>query len=736
MKKIQLLLLVLFACTPFSSAQKSGELDLREVVGGKYYPQYIYGVNPMNDGESYSQLSDDGTQILKRSFKTGEVVETLFDVSLAKGPVSLKSISGYTMSPDETRILLCTERRSIYRRSYTAVYYIYDIRSKRFSKLSDGGPQQQPLFSPDGTQIAFVREGNLFLVKLLFNNAESQITKDGEFNKIINGLPDWVYEEEFTTARSFDFSADSKLLAWIRYDESAVSIYSMQEFKGLVPEKKQFDTYPGSFDYKYPVAGAVNSTVSVLTHDIKHGVTRKVDLPLEADGYIPRLKFTSKPEQLAIVTLNRQQNQMDIYMANPLSGVCRLAVRETNERYVTEAAYESLTFYKDHFAYLSDRDGYKHIYLYNMSGQLLRQVTKGDYDVTKIYGYDEAADRFYYAARPESPLRSGVYSIDKKGNTRKITSKQGINDATFSKSLKYFMNVYSSASQPPVTALCESGSGKVVRTLVDNASLKGDLQNKQGGVEFFTFRNSAGVELHGYMVKPRNFDSGKKYPVVMYQYSGPGSQEVKDAWNIGFMPGATFESYLAQRGFVAVCVDGRGTGFRGADFEKCTYMKLGNIESSDQVEAALYLATLPFVDKERIGIWGWSFGGFNTLMAMSDKRQVFRAGVAVAAPTNWKYYDTVYTERYMRTPKENVSGYACNPIELASQLSGKLLLIHGTADDNVHFRNFTEYSEALVQANKQFEQQIYTNRNHSIFGGNTRYHLFSRIVDFFERNLK
>lgn len=714
---------------------QEGKIKLQDVTNGVYWPKQIDGVNPMNDGESYTQLSPDHKRIVRHSFKTGKEIATVFDVETARGSKKLPRIDGYIMSPDEHRILIQTETKGIYRRSYTAVYYIYDVRNNTLEPLSEGGPQQVPLFSPDGNVIAFARGNNLFLVKLLFGNAEVQVTKDGKFNEVINGLPDWVNEEEFTTNRSFDFSADSKVLAWVRYDESQVPIYSMQEFKGLYPARSEFDAYPGTYDYKYPVAGQKNSEVKVMTFDIKNRVTRTLDVPLDKDGYIPRIKFTSDPTKLAVITLNRHQSQMDVYMANPLSKVCRLVLREKNEKYVRETAYTQMKFYDGHFSLLSERSGFQHLYWYNLGGQLEAQITKGNFEVTDFYGYDARTGSFYYASTQESPLRRAVYKADKQGRVKKLSSSVGTNSAKFSKTMKYYMNVYSSAQQPPVTSLCDN-NGKTITTLIDNADLKAKVEKVVGKKEFFQFTTSEGVQLNGWMVKPRDFDASKKYPVVMYQYSGPGSQEVTDSWNLGFYGAGIFESYLTEQGFICACVDGRGTGARGADFEKCTYLQLGLRESQDQVETAIYLGSLPYVDKANIGIWGWSFGGFNTLMSMSEGRPVFKAGVAVAAPSNWKYYDTVYTERYMRTPNENAAGYAINPMERAANFSGSLLLIHGTADDNVHFRNVAEMSEALVQANKQFEMQIYTNRNHSIYGGNTRYHLLTRMCDFFKRNLK
>ena len=711
------------------------QFTLRNIVDGKYSPEYIYGVNPLNDGVSYSQLSSDGKQITRSSFRNGKQTGVIFDVSNVRSEVNLDRIDGYIMSPDEKKILIKTQTKKIYRRTDTAVYYIYDVASRIMVPLSEGGPQTSPLFSPDGNVVAFARDNNLFVVKLLFNNAETQVTKDGKRNEIINGIPDWVNEEEFSTARSFDFTADSKVLCWIRYDESRVPVYDMQMWKGQYPRLDENDQYPTDYSYKYPIAGEQNATVTVHSFELKSRVTRQLDVPLDADGYIPRIIATSDPTKLAVVTLNRHQDQMNLYMVNPLSCTARLAVKETNDRYLREAAYTGLRFYNDGFVMLSERSGYQHLYWYNLNGQLLRTVTKGDFEVSTFYGYDPATQSFYYASHEESPLKTAVYRTDRKGTVTRLSTESGQNSAIFSKSLKYYMNIWSDLKTPPVTTLRDA-NGKCLATLVDNADLKKRVDAVSGQRELFSFTTADGVVLNGWMVKPRNFDPSKRYPVLMYQYSGPGSQEVKDGWGSGFMSGLVFESYLASQGYIFVCVDGRGTGARGADFEKCTYLRLGDLESHDQVETAIWLGQQPYVDKDRIGIWGWSFGGFNTLMSMSEGRPVFRCGVAVAAPSNWRYYDTVYTERFMRTPQENENYNTISPIGRADKLSGELLLIHGTADDNVHFRNCAEVSEAYVQANKQFQMQVYTNRNHFILGGNTRNHLMTRIVDFFNEKMK
>lgn len=733
MKKL-FALLCLFLAVLTLQAQK---VTLQDVAQGTYRASGIYGIKPMLDGEHYTQISSDRKRIVKYSFKTGEEVETIFDVTTARD-CSLTSFDDYIMSPDERLILIQTETKPIYRRSFTAVYYIYNVRNNKLEPLSNNGPQQVPLFSPDGNQIAFVRNNNIYLVKLLFNNSESQVTKDGEYNKVLNGIPDWVYEEEFGFNRAFDFSADSKMLAYIRFDESAVKMFSFSWYKGMAPEKMQYETYPGSYDYKYPKSGMQNSLVSVHTFDIKSKVTRTMDLQLDKEDYIPRIRFTSDPEKLAIMVLNRHQNRFDLYFANPRSTLCKVAIRDEAPQYIKEQAYANIEFFDKNIVMMSERDGYNHLYLYTIGGNLVKQITKGDFEVKDFLGWDQNANVFYYTSNEESPLRTAVYKIDGKGKKTKLSTRVGTNSAIFSHSMKYYINTYSSISTPTRITI-NNNQGKELKTLMDNAALKEKVARLNMPIkEFFTFTTSDGVKLNGWMMRPTNFNPNKKYPVIMHQYSGPGSQQVIDRWNIGsFSDGGMFEAYMCDKGFVMVCVDGRGTGGRGAAFEKCTYMFLGVKEAKDQVETAKYLSTLPFVDKNKIGIWGWSFGGYTTLMSMSEGTSVFRAGVAIAAPSDWKFYDTVYTERFMRTPKENGDGYAASSAILrADKLHGSLLLIHGTADDNVHFQNCAEYSEALVQANKQFDMQIYTNRNHGIAGGNTRNHLMNRVANFFMEEMK
>ena len=719
------------------SGMRAGEkLSLKAIMSGEFRSEVMQAVRPLADGETYGQMSADGKRVESYSFRTGQQVAVLFDVATARG-AKLDQVDDYIMSPDGRRMLIQTQTNPIYRHSFTAVYYIYDIRNNKLEPLSDGGPQQTPVFSPDGNQIAFVRDNNIYLVKLLFDNAESQVTKDGKRNEIINGIPDWVYEEEFSTNSSMVFSADSRQIVWIRYDERDVKQYSMQLFKGLAPERKEFAAYPGAYTYKYPVPGEANSKVSVWSYDIQSRQTRKIDVPLDDDGYIPRIKATSDPAKIAVFTMNRHQDKLRIYMANPLSTVCQLAIEDQVEKYIKEDILEDVQITDQHILLPSERDGYNHLYLYNLNGQLQRQIITDKYVVKTVYGYDEKTGDTYFAANPNGPMEQQVMVAHANGKTEVLTPKSGVNNAIFSQNFKYFINSWSDIHHPVQYTLCQN-NGKTLVTLIDNQKLLQKLAGYELGTKaFFSFTTSEGVQLNGWMVKPADFDASKKYPVIMYQYGGPGSQEVLNQWHIGMNNnGAILEQYLCQEGYICVCVDNRGTGGRGADFEKCTYLRLGELEARDQVETALWLGQQSYVDKDRIGIWGWSYGGWNTLMSMSEGRPVFCAGVAIAPPTNWRFYDTIYTERYMRTPQENQQGYDdVNPIARAAQLHGALLICHGLADDNVHYQNSAEYVEALVQADKDFRQLVYTNRNHGIYGGNTRNHLFRQVINHFNMTL-
>lgn len=734
MKRLFLTITALLMFVATMSA--GGKLTLPDITSGKFAAKTVNGINPIEGTDTYARISQDGERVVCCSFKTGKELSVLFDVKNTMG-CKIDGFDDYVLSPDGKRMLIQTKTERIYRRSFKADFYIYNIESRRLDRLSDGDKQQIPTWSPDGQQVAFVRGGNIFLVKLLYDNAEIQVTKDGKFNEVINGLPDWVNEEEFGFNSALTFNADGTMICWIRYDESKVKTYSLEMYKGMKPAKEEYAAYPGFYSYKYPKAGEGNSTVSAWSYDIKSHKINRLQVPLDADGYMPRIKPTNDPMRIVVYTMNRHQDDLCLYAVNPRSTVAQLIIKEHVDKYVREEAMEGVKFVGDKILLPSDRSGYTKLYIYNMNGQLQRTIGDGNYDITSVYGYDPKTGDVYYQAAALGATDRQVYVTHKNGKTVRLTDREGWNTAFFSGDFQYFVNTWSDYNTPYVFTT-RTREGKVINTIEDNKAVK-QLVSDYGFCkrEPFSFTTSEGVALNGWMVKPKDFDANKKYPVIMHQYSGPGSQQVTNSWSAGSMgQGGAFDSYLAQEGFIVVSVDGRGTGGRGSEFEKCTYLNLGNLESKDQVETALYVGTLPYVDKDRIGIWGWSYGGFNTLMSMSEGRGVFRAGVAIAPPTNWKYYDSVYTERYMRTPKENPDGYATNPIERAPKLHGALLICHGTADDNVHPQNTYEYSEALVQADKDFRELFYTNRNHSIFGGNTRNHLLRQVAQFFKTELK
>ena len=734
MKKIIIMCIALVMATSTLSAFE--KMNLKDIAEGQFAAQRIDGINPIKGTDQYAQLSRDGKQIVQYSFKTGKQTAVLFDVNNTQGE-RVDQFDGYIMSPDGRYILIATQRQAVYRRSFKAVYYIYTVQSKKLERLSDGGPQQAPVWSPDGNSVAFVRDNNIFLVKLLYGNSESQVTKDGKFNEVINGIPDWVNEEEFGLSRALTFNADGTMLCWIKYDESKVKQYSLQFFKGSNPERMENATYPSSYSYKYPKAGEENSIVSAWSFDIKSRRIQQLNIPLAEDGYMPRILSTEDPDKIVIFTMNRHQDVLNLYSVNPRSTVSKLLIKESVPKYVKEETLDNIRLGKDYILLPSDRDGFMQLYLYSGTGTLKRKIGDGKFDITNVYGVDEKTGDVYYQAAALNAHDRQIYVSHNNGKVERLTNQEGWNTAVFSGDYQYFINTWSDYNTPYVYTM-RKNDGKIIATNVDNHELKAKTQQYGWSKrEAFSFTTSEGIKLDGWIVKPAQFNASKKYPVIMFQYSGPGSQQVVNSWSAGAMgQGGAFDQYLAQQGFIVVCVDGRGTGGRGADFEKSTYLKLGDLESKDQVEAASYLATLPYVDKDNIGIWGWSFGGFNTLMSMSNGKSIFKAGVAVAPPTDWRFYDTIYTERYMRTPKENSQGYDVNPIQRANNLSGALLICHGMADDNVHPQNAFEYSEALVQADKDFKEIYYTNRNHSIFGGNTRNHLLRQITEWFITHLK
>ena len=701
----------------------SKPVDLKAIVDGHFRQKTSVGeMRSLPDGEYYTAMNPERDMIVKYAYRTGEPVDTLFNTKTAR-ECTFDDFDGYTISSTGHHLIVWRETEAIYRRSRKMVVYDYDVRRNYVKPISDAaGKQMIPTFSPDGRMCAFVRDNNIWIRKFDYDT-EVQVTKDGELNKILNGITDWVYEEEFSVTNLMAWSPDSEYLAYVRFDESEVPEYSMQVYGD--------GYYPSYYKFKYPKAGEKNSKVSLHAYCVQTRDTKTLKVPVDGDSYIPRITFTKNADQLAVMTLNRQQNIFNMYFVNPKSGVSRLILRDENKCYVDSEWLTSIHFLKDGFTYVSEQDGYAHIYLYSPTGVVQRQVTKGNWDVTRFIGIDEKTKTVYYESAEESPTQRAVYKIDAKGVKVKLSKSVGTNSASFSADYAYYVNRYSNANTPVRITVNETKTGKELRVLQDNAALRERLKEYRfAPKEFMTVHTSSDYEFNAWMIKPANFDPSKKYPVMMTQYSGPNSQQVLDSYSFGW------EYYLASKGIIVVCVDGRGTGARGEAFRKCTYMRMGELESRDQVEAAQALGELPYIDKNRIAIWGWSFGGYNTLMALTVGNGTFKVGIAVAPPTDWRFYDTVYTERFMRTPQENFEGYnVTSPLLRAKELKGKLLLIHGTADDNVHFMQSLEYAEALVQAGIQFDMHVYKDRNHGISGGNTSYHLYTKMSNYLFDNL-
>ena len=709
------LLTVFFALCTLNTITVSARpaFDYSALRDGTFEQKTVSGVRSLSDGERYTTMSDG--RVLCFSYRTGEPAGVLFDASAAEPRIEF---TDYVLSADERRLLLTTDVEPIYRHSFTAEYWIYDRQDGSLQRLSQGGPQQQAQFSPDGSRVAFVRGGNLFVADPTAGS-ERQLTFDGRFNHIINGLPDWVYEEEFSFARAFAWSPDGRKIAYLRFDESRVKQYNMNRFAGGL--------YPENYTFKYPKAGEQNSVVELYCCDAADGSMVRMDTGEQTDQYIPRL-FWTPTGQLGFYRLNRLQNHFEVLLCDS-SGASRVVYDERNDRYVERVDGRTVTFLPDgdRFVVRSERDGFMHLYLYSVSEGLLGRITSGEWEVTELLGIE--GDRVYYLSTETSPLRRDLYTVRLDGRgKRRLTGGDGTYRIAPSRGFRYFISYFSNVRTPNRVTLHRS-DGRLVRTLEDNAALRAKLDELQVPVkEFFRFATSEGVELNGYMVRPNGFVSSRRYPVLMTQYSGPGSQQAADRWTIGW------EDVLVQQGYIVACVDGRGTGFRGEEFKKCTYGELGKYETVDQIEAARYLASLPYVDPDRIGIYGWSYGGFMALNCILKGNDVFRAAIAVAPVTSWRFYDTIYTEIYNGLPQDNPSGYDDNsPIHFADRLKGKLLIAHGTGDDNVHIQNTYEMITKLVEYDKPFELYVYPDRNHGM--GPSRHHLMERCIEFVQRNL-
>ena len=721
MKKQYWILWVLLVASPVLTAQKK-QITLEDIWGGTFATEGLEALRSMNDGQHYTILNSDSgartSSIDKFRYSTQEKVATLVATDSLRG---IPYFTSYTFSEDESKVLLATQVEPIYRRSRLGVYYIYDLSSGNLVQISNE-KIQEPTLSPSGDKVAFVLANNLYTADL-GTGAVSQITSDGMPNAIINGVTDWVYEEEFAFVRAFEWNSDGSKLAFLRFDEREVPEFSMDVYgQGL---------YPYPYVFKYPKAGEANAEVSLHIYDLKTDTTR--DVPLGGAYYIPRIKWMNHPDHLSVQTLNRHQSHLKLHKVDASEMEVKVLLEERDDAYVDVT--DNLTFLPDdRFIWTSEKDGYNHIYLHDTDGSEQYQLTSGPWEVTAYYGYDAENRRIFYQSSQQGSINRDIYSVSDRGKRKKrLSTGSGTNRASFSTDFSYFINTFSNVETPPVYTLHRASDGELVRELKHNRDLLGILEGYEMAPKEFSTLQVNGNDLNMWMIKPAGFDPSKKYPLFMFQYSGPGSQQVANRWH-----GSRdyWHQLLASRGYIIACVDGRGTGLKGRDFKKVTQLELGKYEVEDQIAAARKLSELPYIDEGRTGIWGWSYGGFMSANCILKGNDVFEMAISVAPVTSWRFYDTIYTERYMHTPQENPDGYDDNsPLQFADQLKGKFLLVHGSADDNVHVQNTMRMIEALVQANKPFDWAIYPDKNHGIYGGNTSLHLYSKMTRFVLENL-
>ncbi len=723
MKKTQILFILLSLASLSVFSQKN--ILLEEIWTGAYRTQNMEELSSMKKTNQYTVLNynrqNNTFQIDLFDFATLSKVKSIIDTQFFP---NLSSIDSYTFNQEENKILIATNTDQIFRHSFLANYYLFDIKTQELTKITDN-KIQEPTFSPDGTKIAFAKENNLFIYNIATQKV-NPITFDGKKNAIINGITDWVYEEEFSFVKAFEWNTTGTKIAYIRFDESEVPEFTMDVY-GMA-------LYPTVETFKYPKAGENNSIVTLHIFDIETQKTQQVKLDENTNYYIPRLKWTNDANIVSIQTLNRLQNNLNLIFVNATTGATTIVLHEKDKAYIDIT--DNLTYLKDNsFIWTSEKDGFNHLYWYDKSGRLKNQITNGNWDVTNFYGLNESKNVLYYQSVENGSINRDIYRIALNGKNKTKLSKQvGTNAATFSPNFQYYINSFSSTKNAPSYTLNNSEAGNVIKTILTNEALETKLKDYNLPTkEFFEITNATGEKLNAWIIKPTNFDSTKKYPVFMYQYSGPGSQQVNNEWN---SPDDYWFMLLAQQGYIIACVDGRGTGFKGAAFKKCTYKELGKLEVEDQIFAAKIIGNYPYVDKTRIGIFGWSYGGFMSANCILQGNTVFKTAISVAPVTNWRFYDSIYTERYMQTPQENPSGYDMNsPINYVTKLNGNFLLIHGTADDNVHVQNSMRMIESLVQANKQFDWAIYPDKNHGIYGGKTRLQLYIKMTNFIKEKL-
>lgn len=717
-------LLVLFVLALTVATAQKKEISLEDIWGGTFRTERLDALRSLDNGKEYAVLNysrqTSSSTVDVYDYKNGEKVRTLVNSQDLAG---ISTIISYELSEDESKLILATQLKQIYRRSSLGTFYVYDIKTKQLTLVSQK-QIQEPTFNADASKVAFGHENNLY-IKDLTSGEEIQITTDGKKNSIINGITDWVYEEEFAFVRAFDWNKNGDKLAYIKFDETNVPRFSMDVYGT--------DLYPSQHVFKYPKAGDPNAEVSLHLYDVSTKKTSDVNLSNYDSYYIPRIKWTNDADVLSVQLTNRKQNEVNLIFVDAKKNATSLILKERDDAYVDIT--DNLTFLNNNsFIWTSEKDGWNHIYHYDKTGKLINQVTKGDWEVTNYYGFDQKTGRIYYQSTENGSINRDVYSILKSGENKvRLTLQTGTNSADFSSDFTYFINTFHDTETPYVFTLHKAIDGKLIREIKNNTELKNQLAQYNTSPKEFSTIKVNGVALNMYIIKPSNFDETKQYPLFMYQYSGPGSQNVKNSWG-----GSNdyWHQMLVQQGYIVACVDGRGTGLKGRDFKKITQKELGKFEVEDQISAAKELGKLPYIDSERIGIWGWSYGGFMSANCLFQGADTFSMAIAVAPVTSWRFYDTIYTERYMTTPQENASGYDNNsPINHVDKLEGDFLLVHGSADDNVHVQNTTRLVEALIQANKQFDWRIYPDKNHGIYGGNTRLHLYTLMTNFIKDNL-
>lgn len=690
-------------------------------------PSGIKAITPLSDGMTYSAVSDDGKRIEVYSFKTGKIVSTLFDVDKIKGELKIDSFEGYKISANEKKILLWNDVDKIYRRSFTAQYYVYDILRGSLKRVSENGRMRDAVISHDGRLVAYTRKNNIYISNLDYGT-DYAVTTDGEVNRIINGSADWSYEEEFTLVNTIRWSKDDNTLAFVRFDESDVPVYSFDNYKSYCDGDPLSDVYPSGYSYKYPLAGYPNSKVTVHSYNLDTKITKTMDLPI-GTNYVPSIEFDGEGVNLMVMLLNRDQNDLQLYRVNPGSTVAHLVLSEKSNAWLSPDAYQMVHYGSKSFIIGSERSGYRHLYEYDYNGNQLRQLTNGSWNVTGYYGKDSKTGKHFFQSTILGAENRSVMSVDSKGSLQRLTSQEGTEIATFSNNMSYYVSNYSNSQTPNIYSIHEN-SGKKLYDLENNSSYAAKYSSAPKK-EFLKVKNNSGEEMNAYIIKPENFDASRKYPLLMYQYNGPDSQEVLNRWR---MEGVY---YLASQGFIVACVDGRGTGNRSREWANCVYRQLGKYETEDQIAGAKYFATLPYIDASNMACFGWSYGGYMTLMELSDETNPFKAGVSMAPVTDWRFYDSIYTERYMTTPQQNESGYdSASALLRTGKMNSRLLIMSGTSDDNVHYYNTLKYTSKLNFEGKVFDMMSYTGFEHSLPMCNARVQLFKKVKDFLEINLK